>query len=99
MLFSGFNVNSFRLTFTEAVGSVTLEAQSANGLDPTIETLTAFDASDNSWPPTARVDPFNSTNTLTVTSADGDNIKYFTIATDDPDNGGLGFSNIVWACH
>jgi hypothetical protein len=95
LVFSGVPVNSFQLTFTNAVGSVTLEAQSET-FDPTTETLTAFDASDNVVDTDSAVDPFNSTNTLTVTSA-SDNIKYFTIATDG--GSGVGFSNIVWTCH
>jgi hypothetical protein len=95
LLFTGTTVNSFRLTFTEAVGSVALEAQSTT-FDPTTETLTAFDASDAIVGTDSAVDPQNSTNTLTVTSA-SNKIKYFTIATDA--FAGLGFSNIVWTCN
>ena len=82
-MFTGSGVNSFQLTFTNAVGSVTLDAHS-NTFDPTTDTLTAFDASDNVVDTDSAAEPFNTANTFTVTSA-SDNIKYFTIATDDPD--------------
>jgi hypothetical protein len=98
LVWTGFGVNSFQLTFTNAVGSVTVEAQSET-FQPTTDTLTAFDASDNVVGTDSAVDPENSTNTLTVTSA-SDNIKYFTIATDDDEAfQGIGFSNIVWTCN
>jgi hypothetical protein len=35
---------------------------------------------------------------LSISSATN-NIKYFTIATDEPLNSGVGFSNIVWTCN
>ena len=97
VLFSGIEVNSFRLTFTEAVGSVMLEAQS-NTFAFTTDTLTAYDASNNVVDTDSALDPFNSSNTLTATST-SDNIRYFTIATNDPQVLGIAFSNIVWSCN
>ena len=95
LLFTGEGANSFRLTFTNAVASVQLD-QEPNLGSPT-DTLTAYDASGNvvgsDAEPTAQDDVV----TLSVSSTN-DNIKYFTIATDDPFQFGIGFTNIVWGC-
>ncbi len=94
-LYSGFAVNSFQLTFTNAVRSVQLDAQ-PNVFGTVDQTLTAFDAANN----IVGSDTGSSGNilTLSVTST-ATNIKYFTIATDDPDQDGVLFSNIVWGCN
>jgi len=98
-VWSGLGVNSFQLTFDHAVSSVQLDAESPT-LDPrTVHlTLTAYDASN------AVVDSDSVTQTglgatfrLSVSSSNN-NIKYFTIATDDPQSRGVTFNNIVWGC-
>jgi hypothetical protein len=98
VVWTGEGVNSFQLTFTEAVGSVTLDVES-NRLVATTDTLTAYDASDIVVDTDFVVEAVHGVNTLTVTSA-SDNIDHFTVATDDGGFGrGLAFSNIVWDCN
>jgi len=94
LVFTGFDVGTFHLTFTHAVNSVQLQAQS-NFYVGTNVTLMAFDASNNPIGSDSQSSNFAAP-TLTVGSATN-NIKSFTIATDDPGDG-LGFSNIVWGC-
>ena len=100
LLFSGFDVNSFQLTFTNAVSSVELDASSNVLYTTTNLTLTGYDASNNV------VDSETLSNdqtggpavdTLAVSST-SNNIAYFTIATDDPLVDGVGFTNINWGC-
>ncbi len=97
LIYSGRGVNSFTLTFTKPVGSVALDAQ-ANNDRATLpkQALTAYDVSNNVVGTDSAVG--NDVNTLTVTSATN-NIKYFTIATDDPSLLGIAFTNIVWGCN
>src|SRR5262249_53299089 len=99
VLFSGLASNSFQLSFTNPVGSVQVDAQDAvTGIATTI-TLTAFDASSSVVGSDHAVDPDNSVNTLSVASAT-DNIKYFTVRTNDPYAfpWGVQFTNIAWGC-
>lgn len=98
LLFSGEGVSSFQLTFTHAVGSVTLDAQPGT-FNSVTDTLTAYDASNTAVGSDSASDSGRSSvNTLTVTSATN-NINHFTIATDDPGQGGIAFSNITWSCN
>jgi hypothetical protein len=99
-LFTGWYVNSAKLTFTNPVKSVQVDAQSNKTDITTHLTLTGYDASNHVVAANTGTDLGNNAVTLKVTSPSA-NIKYFTIATDDPNNGGtsygLGFSNIVWS--
>jgi hypothetical protein len=101
-LFTGWYVNSAKLTFTNPVKSVQVEAQSNKTDIATHLTLTGYDASGNPVPGATATGFDAGTNSvvLKITSPTP-NIKSFTIATDDPNNGGLsyglGFSNIVWS--
>lgn len=99
VLFSGLTLSSFRLSFTNPVGSVQVDAQDAlTGMATTI-TLTAYDASNSSLGSDQAIDPDNSVSTLAVGSSTN-NIKSFTVATNDPNQFpfGVQFTNIVWAC-
>jgi len=85
----------FRLTFTNAVSSVQLDARANTNIAATTLTLKAYDSSN------AIVDTDAATVTativsLSVSSATGNNIKYFTMEVDHID--GYMFSNIVWGC-
>ena len=101
-LFTGWRVNSAKLTFTNPVTSVQVEAQSNKTDIATHLTLTGYDASGNPVPGATATGFDAGTNsvTLKITSASA-TIKSFTIATDDPNlsgqSYGLGFSNIVWS--
>jgi len=97
VLYTGDDVASFHLTFSVAVGSVSVVAQSAVLGQATTETLTAYDASNSVVGSNQASDPDNSVNTLTVTSATN-NIKSFTVATD-ASLGGPEFTDIVWTCN
>ena len=100
VLYSG-QVNSFQLTFTNAVGSVQLDAEAGVYFAATNITLTAYDASNNVVDTDSLADAAGTPAAPVVTpsvSSTSNNIKYFTIATDDPNTGGLGFSNIAWGC-
>ena len=97
VVYSGDDLNSFHLTFTNSVGSVSLVAQSALLGESTTETLTAYDASNTAVGSNQATDPNNSVNTITVTSG-SNNIKSFTIATDAA-SFGVEFTNIVWTCN
>jgi hypothetical protein len=104
LLFSGLEVPSFKLTFTKAVGSVQLDAQTDSFPGSFNVTLTGYNASNGVVGSDSDPQPGGSTgavSTLSVTST-SNNIKYFTIATDDPGtscSGGVGFSNVGWACN
>ena len=90
-------MNLFKLTFTNPVASVAVYAgpNMDRGNDP-ITTLTAYDASNTAVDTDTAVSLYP--NTLTATSATN-NIKYFTIATDDfGAQLGIAFTNIVWGC-
>jgi hypothetical protein len=94
LLFSGFNPGPFRLTFTNAVSSIQLDAQANFTIGQTV-TLKAYDSSDglvgsDTAPTSASVAA-----TLSVTSP-SNNIKYFTVEASN--NDGVGFTNIVWGC-
>jgi hypothetical protein len=99
VLFSGLASNSFQLSFTNPVGSLHLDGQDGvTGIATTI-TLTAFDASNAVVGSDHATDPDNSVNTLSVASATN-NIKYFTVETNDPNAFpfGVEFTNIAWSC-
>jgi hypothetical protein len=83
VLFSGLTLSSFRLSFTNPVGSVQLDAQDALTGTATTITLTAYDASNSVVGSDQAIDPDNSVNTLSVTSATN-NVKSFTVETNDP---------------
>jgi hypothetical protein len=101
-LTSGDGMNSTQLTYTNAVGSVQLDAESDHygGVDTTL-TLTGYNAanavvdSDSAF---QRADTPHVTHSLSISSP-SNNIKYFTIATNDPLVEGVFFSNIVWTCN
>jgi hypothetical protein len=97
-VFSGVTVNSFQLTFTNAVGSLQLNAVSdtdnANNL-----TLTGYDAANTVVASQTVPLPANSPAISLSISSTSNNIKYFTIATDDPANLGVFFGDIVWTCN
>ena len=99
VLFSGLTLNSFQLSFTKPVGSLRLDAQDAVTGIPTTITLTANDASNAVVGSDHAIDPNNSVNTLSVTSATN-NITHFTVSTNDPNQFpfGVQFTNIVWGC-
>ena len=92
MLWTGYGVDSFRLTFTTAVSSVQLDAWPANVFSHTL-TLNAYDSSDGLVGTDSETT--SQLATLSVSSAPN-NIKYFTINTTDPD--GTVFTNLVWGC-
>jgi hypothetical protein len=99
VLFSGLTLSSFRLSFTNPVGSLQVDAQDAvTGIATTI-TLTAYDASKSVVGSDQAIDPDNSVNTLAVGSATN-NIKSFTVETNDPNQFpfGVQFTNMVWGC-
>ena len=98
-VFSGGGVNSFKLTFANAVSSVQVDASSNSFGVTTHLTLTAFDASNAVVGSSSATQPATvaARYTLSVGSS-SDNIKYFTVATDDPTNLGVIFGNIVWDC-
>ncbi|MFL6029239.1 MAG: hypothetical protein ACJ74D_04315, partial [Gaiellaceae bacterium] len=89
VLFSGDEVNSFQLTFTDVVPSVQLDVGS-NGWDhDTHVTLTGYDASNAVVGTDSVTQPAYAPSVhLSVASA-STNIKYFAIATDDPYQMGL----------
>ena len=93
-LFNGFSTNPFRLTFTQAVSSVQLDAD-ADLITGAPITVNAYDASNALVDTDSATDPGGGFVSLSVTST-SNNIKYFTIETSD-DNG-VAFTNIVWAC-
>jgi hypothetical protein len=79
--------------------SVQLRAESSNTHIDTHLTLTGYDASNHPVATDQQNNPSGNLYTLPlqIHSATS-NIKYFTIATDDPNIYGLGFSNIAWGC-
>jgi hypothetical protein len=96
LVFTGHHAEAnatFRLTFTNPVSSVQLDAESVKAF-PTTVTMTAYDASDS-------VVDTDSDSGITVQpyslTSSSNNIKYFTMSNDVVD-GGVGFSNIVWSC-
>jgi hypothetical protein len=102
-LFSGESIhgdlNLFKLTFGNAVGSVRLDAESEDvPSQDTNLTLTGYDSSGNVVGTETEFEPMGSDNSLVPLSieASGNKITYFTIATDGEN--GLHFSNIVWGC-
>jgi hypothetical protein len=97
-LYTGFGVNSFKLTFTNAVNSVQLNAEAATFADTNL-TLTGFNASNSVVDTQTAVGHAATMTALSISdSTNGDRIKYFTIATDDPNIYGVGFTDIVWGC-
>ena len=97
-LFTGIGQNTAKLTFTNPVKSVQVQAESdKTGLETTL-TLTGYDASNNvvaTETNTHYSDGADSA-TLSIASASA-NIKYFTVTNDDHgNNAGLGITNIVW---
>jgi len=97
LLFTGLQVNSLRLSFTNAVGAVHLDAQGDTNLITHL-TLTGYDASNAVVATDTATDSTNSVHALSISSATN-NIKYFTVATDDPNAFGVAFTNIVWTCN
>jgi hypothetical protein len=102
-LASGGLVKSFQLTFTNSVNSVQLDAESAavSGSNTNL-TLTGYDASGRILNTDTVFEPAGSTSSVVLLSigSSSNNIKYFTIATDDSDSdAGVVFSDIAWACN
>jgi hypothetical protein len=99
VLFTGLNVNSFHLTFTNPVGSVSVDAE-ANTFGSTTDTLTGFNPINGVVNTASAAHSGQSVATLTVNATDSNNnIKSITVSTDDPANFGVGFTNIVWTCN
>jgi uncharacterized protein YggE len=61
-------------------------------------TLTAYDASNNVVGTASAAGNLGALQTLSVPSGTN-NIKSFTVETNDPFVGGVLFTNIVWACN
>src|SRR5262249_24765516 len=99
VLFSGLTLGSFQLTFTNPVGSLSLDAQDNLGGVATTITLTAYDSSNAVVASDHATDPDNSAVMLAVHSS-SNNIDHFTVSTSDPQQFpfGVDFTNIVWAC-
>jgi hypothetical protein len=99
-LFTGWYVNSAKVTFNSPVQDLQVEAMSNKTDIATHLTLTGYDASGNVVATDSGLDAGYNTVPLHIHSSSA-NIKYFTVATDDPNNGGqsygLGFSNISWS--
>jgi hypothetical protein len=95
-LFTGIGVNSAKLTFTAPVKNLQVEAMSDKTDIATKLTLTGYDASGHVVATDSDTDAGYNSVTLNLSSSSA-NIKYFTIATDDPNVAGLGFTNIVWS--
>ena len=97
VLYPGSGATPFRLTFTTAVNSVTLDAEPIT-VDLETITVTAYDASNtilggNTVTLQQTSGPQKATLSVSSTS---NNIKYFTIDTSD--RLGVIFTNIVWGC-
>jgi hypothetical protein len=95
-LFTGIGQNTAKLTFTNSVKSVQLQAQSDKTDIATTLTLTGYDATGKVVNTATGVDAGYDRVDLAIASSSA-NIKYFTIATDDPNVAGLGFTNISWS--
>jgi hypothetical protein len=99
-LFTGWYVNTAKVTFSNPVQDLQVEAMSSKTDIATHLTLTGYDAANNVVVTNSGLDAGFNTVQLHIHSSSA-NIKYFTVATDDPNNGGLsyglGFSNIVWS--
>jgi hypothetical protein len=99
-LFTGWYVNTAKVTFNNPVQHLSVEAMSNKTDIATHLTLTGYDAAGNKVASDSGLDAGYNTVQLHIDSSSA-NIKYFTVATDDPNNGGtsygLGFSNIVWS--
>jgi hypothetical protein len=94
VLYTGQTATAFGLTFTNAVNSVQLDAES-DSLGALTLTLDAYDASNT----LVGSDAQTVTNLATLSvSSTSDNIKSFTVQTSDPAQLGLAFTNIVWGC-
>ena len=84
-------MTSFQLTFTNAVSSLQLDAESGALTGSTV-TLTAYDASNT----VVATDTQNGDTVHTLSVSSGtNNIKYFTVSTNIDE---LSFSNVVWGC-
>jgi hypothetical protein len=100
-LYSGLSVNSFKLTFTNPVSSVQLNAESdVATISETHLTLNGYDANNVLVDSDTVVDPANLGGSVVPLSIldSGNDIKYFTITTDDAATFGVIFSDIVWDC-
>lgn len=94
VLYTGSDATPFRVSFTNPVSSVQLDAETDDFATFTL-TLNAYDASDALVGTDS--ESTNQVATLSVTST-SNNIQYFTIDTSITDGSGLGFTNIVWDC-
>lgn len=97
ILFGGFTTTPVQLSFTQAVDSVQLQAQSNDYGDALTVTLTGYDASNNVVDSDSQT-VSSAAPTLNISSTTN-SIKYFTVATSDPFGNGVGFSNINWGCN
>jgi hypothetical protein len=99
-LFTGWYVNTAKVTFNNPVQDLQDEAMSNKTDIATHLTLTGYDAAGQAVATDSGLDAGYNTVSLHIHSSSA-NIKYFTVATDDPNNNGasygLGFSNIVWS--
>jgi hypothetical protein len=95
-LFTGWGQNTAKLTFTNGVQSVSVEAESNKTQYPTDLTLTGYDAKSNVVMSSTGHDAGSEAVTLSITSA-SHNIKSIAITTNDPGTYGLGFTNLVWS--
>jgi hypothetical protein len=98
-LFTGIGQNTAKMTFTNAVKSVQLQAENDKTGITAHLTLTGYDAAGNVVKTTTQDDVATGVESVTLQIASPTaNIKSFTISTDDGGyNDGLGFTNIVWS--
>jgi hypothetical protein len=96
-LFSGYGAGPLRLTFTNPVRSVSLDAASSQVFTDTSYnvTLTAYDAS-NGVVGTQTGDSFTGFASVSVTSA-SNNVKYVVVSSDST-VGAESVDNIIWGC-
>jgi hypothetical protein len=98
-LFTGFDASVFKLTFTDAVASVQLDAESNFIGAQTALNLTGFDAANNPIDAQSANQPaFTEVPSILSVDSTSNSIKYFMVATSDS-AGGLYFSNITWGCN
>jgi hypothetical protein len=105
-LFTGWGVNSPKLTFTNPVKTVQVDAQSNKTSFATDLTLTGYDASGHPVPGATATGIDDGMNSVTLTiNSQSANIKFVTISTNDPltpptsgTSYGLGFTNLIWGC-
>jgi hypothetical protein len=100
-LFTGVGQDTAKLTFNNAVQSVSLLAENdRTGISPNL-TLTGYDANDVAVAHDTEVDVATGVESVPLSiKSSSHNIKYITVSTDESvptNNAGLGLTNIVWS--